>query len=56
MTNSQCANRFLARAEFRRDWFDERFFPGRLGPPTCAAVNTPLLGGVWWFGNKQGAW
>jgi hypothetical protein len=48
---------FLARAEFRRDWSDKRFFPGRLGPTDLRhGQNTALLGGVWWFGNKPGTW
>jgi hypothetical protein len=51
------ADGFLARAEFRRDWSDERFFPGRLGRTDPRhGQNTALLGGVWWFGNKPGAW
>jgi hypothetical protein len=51
------ADGFLTRAEFRRDWSDERFFPGRLGRTDLRhGQNTVLLGGVWWFGNKQGAW
>lgn len=51
------ADGFLARAEFRRDWSDERFFPGRLGPTDLRhGQNTALVGGVWWFGNRQGTW
>ena len=48
---------FLVRAEFRGDWSDELFFPGRLGGSDLRhGQNTALLGGVWWFGNKQGPW
>jgi len=51
------ADGFLVRVEFRRDWSDERFFPGRLGSTDLRhAQNTALIGGVWWFGNKQGTW
>jgi hypothetical protein len=51
------ADGFLVRAEFRRDWSDERFFPGPLGRSDLRSdQNTALLGGVWWFGNKQGVW
>jgi hypothetical protein len=48
---------FLLRTEFRRDWSNEPFFPGRLGADDLRDhQNTLLIGGVWWFGNKQGAW
>jgi putative OmpL-like beta-barrel porin-2 len=51
------AEGFLARAEFRRDWSNQRFFPGRLGARDPRDhQNTLLIGGVWWFGNKQGGW
>ena len=50
------ADGFLMRAEFRRDWSNERFFTGpRPGEPR-QGQNTALVGMVWWFGNKQGAW
>jgi hypothetical protein len=50
------AEGFLVRAEFRRDWSNERFFPGRLGDADLREVrNTALVGGVWWFG-KAGVW
>jgi hypothetical protein len=42
---------------FRRDWSSALFLPGRLGSAEPRAhQNTALIGGVWWFGNKQGAW
>ena len=45
------------RGEFRRDWSNERFFTGADGLTTCAThQNTALVGLVWWFGNKPGAW
>ena len=50
------ADGFLMRAEFRRDWSNERFFTGpRPGEPR-KGQNTALVGLVWWFGNKEGAW
>jgi hypothetical protein len=51
------ADGFLVRGEFRRDWSNEPFFPGRLGATDSRRhQHTALIGGVWWFGNKQGAW
>jgi hypothetical protein len=48
---------FLIRTEFRRDWSNESFFTGPLGATDLRDhQNTLLVGGVWWFGNKQGAW
>ena len=45
------------RGEFRRDWSTEAFFTGHLGPTDLRGhQNTALIGGVWWFGNEQGAW
>ncbi|MGD9903054.1 MAG: outer membrane beta-barrel protein [Vicinamibacterales bacterium] len=50
------ADGFLVRAEFRRDWSNEAFFTGpRPGEPRDHQ-NTALVGLVWWFGNKSGAW
>lgn len=50
------ADGFLMRAEFRRDWSNERLFTGpRPGEPR-KGQNTALVGLVWWFGNKTGAW
>ena len=47
---------FLARAEYRRDWSNQRFFlsdtPGALKP----AQTTATLGLVYWWGTKQGSW
>jgi hypothetical protein len=50
------ADGFLARGEFRRDWSNERFFTGRTPDDLQTGQNTFLVGLVWWFGNKQGAW
>lgn len=50
------ADGFLVRAEFRRDWSNQRFFTGPEPGDPGQAQNTALLGLVWWFGNKSGAW
>lgn len=50
------ADGFLVRGEFRRDWSNERFFTGRRPDDLREHQNTALVGLVWWFGNKQGAW
>jgi hypothetical protein len=50
------AEGFLARAEFRRDWSNELFFTGPTPDDPRKHQNTFLIGLVWWFGNKSGAW
>ena len=50
------ADGFLMRAEFRRDWSNQRFFTGPEPGDPRKAQNTALVGLVWWFGNKSGAW
>lgn len=50
------ADGFLLRGEFRRDWSNERFFTSERPGDLRAHQNTALVGLVWWFGNKQGAW
>jgi hypothetical protein len=50
------ADGFLVRGEFRRDWSNERFFTGPEPGDPRDHQNTLLVGLVWWFGNKQGAW
>ena len=50
------ADGFLVRGEFRRDWSNERFFTGPRPGDLRTDQNTALVGLVWWFGNKQGAW
>ena len=52
----KCAEGFLARAEFRRDWSNELFFTGPTPGDPRKDQNTFLVGLVWWFGNKPGAW
>jgi hypothetical protein len=51
------ADGFIVRAEFRRDWSNELFFPGRLGAADPRGhQNTALIGGIWVIGNKTGTW
>jgi hypothetical protein len=50
------ADGFLLRGEFRRDWSSERFFTAATPGMRRPHQNTALIGGVWWFGNKPGAW
>jgi hypothetical protein len=44
----------LVRGEYRRDWSSRGLFPSSSG--ARRSQPTVLLGGVWWFGNKDGAW
>ena len=50
------ADGFLVRGEFRRDWSNESFFTGAEPDDLRRDQNTALIGLVWWFGNKTGAW
>lgn len=50
------ADGFLMRGELRRDWSNEQFFTGSRPGELRAHQNTALIGLVWWFGNKTGAW
>jgi hypothetical protein len=50
------ADGFLARGEFRRDWSNRSFFTGSEPDDLREHQNTFLVGLVWWFGNKRGAW
>jgi hypothetical protein len=50
------ADGFLLRGEFRRDWSNERFFTGPEPGDPREGQTTFLVGLVWWFGNKAGAW
>jgi hypothetical protein len=50
------ADGFLLRGEFRRDWSNEPFFTGAEPDDLRRHQNTALVGLVWWFGNKTGAW
>ena len=50
------ADGFLVRGEYRRDWSNEFFFTGSEDDELHEHQNTFLVGLVWWFGNKRGAW
>jgi hypothetical protein len=51
------ADGFILRGEFRRDWSNESFFPGRLGADDLRGhQNTALIGAIWVIGNKTGTW
>jgi hypothetical protein len=50
------ADGFLVRGEFRRDWSNEAFFTTAQPEERRDHQNTFLVGLVWWFGNKSGAW
>jgi hypothetical protein len=50
------ADGFVVRGEFRRDWSNEDFFPAPTADTPRSHQNTLLVGLIWWFGNKQGAW
>jgi len=50
------ADGFLVRGEFRRDWSNQPFFTGPEPDGLREHQNTFLVGLVWWFGNKSGAW
>ena len=47
---------FLLRGEFRRDRSNQPFFTTDRPGDLRDHQNTALVGLVWWFGNKQGAW
>jgi hypothetical protein len=50
------ADGFLVRGEFRRDWSNRPFFTGAEPDDLRRDQHTALVGMVWWFGNKTGAW
>ena len=50
------ADGFLVRGEYRRDWSNRSFFTGAEPDDLRRDQNTALIGLVWWFGNKTGAW
>lgn len=50
------ADGFIARGEFRRDWSNQPFFTASMPGAISGHQNTALVGLVWWFGNKTGAW
>lgn len=47
---------FQMRWEYRRDWSNAAFFPTADPERLKREQNTALLGLIWWFGEKQGAW
>jgi hypothetical protein len=50
------ASGFQMRWEYRRDWSDVPYFPTADPARRKREQNTGLLGLIWWFGGKQGAW
>lgn len=50
------ADGFLIRGEYRRDWSDVPFFTGPNPGDLRDHQDTALVGLIWWFGNKPGAW
>jgi len=44
------------RAELRRDWSDRDVFTGPAPGDLRDTQDTALVGFVWWFGDKKGAW
>ncbi len=47
---------FLARAEYRRDFSNQRFFLTDTAGALVHAQTTATLGLVYWWGTKQGSW
>ena len=47
---------FLARAEYRRDFSNQRFFLTDTTGVLARAQTTATLGLVYWWGMKQGSW
>jgi hypothetical protein len=56
VANHQFAPGFLARAEYRRDFSNQRFFLTDTAGVLVHAQTTAELGLVYWWGMKQGAW
>lgn len=47
---------FIARAEYRRDWSNQRYFPSDAAGSLLYAQTTVTLGLMYWWGTKQGSW
>ena len=47
---------FLARAEYRRDWSNQRFFLTDTAGALVTGQTTATLGLVFWWGTKAGSW
>jgi hypothetical protein len=52
----RAAEGFLVRVEARRDWSNQPGFTGPAPGDRRRVQPTVLVGGVWWFGTKKGAW
>ena len=50
------AGGFTAKAEYRRDWSNQRFFLSDTPGSLLHAQTTATLGLVYWWGMKQGSW
>ncbi|MCC6585951.1 MAG: porin [Bryobacterales bacterium] len=50
------ADGFQMRWEVRRDWSNVRWFPSADISRGKHEQTTALIGLIWWFGGKQGAW
>lgn len=47
---------FISRAEYRRDWSNQRFFLSDTAGALLHAQTTATLGLMYWWGTKQGSW
>lgn len=47
---------FIGRAEYRRDWSNQRFFLSDTAGSLLRAQTTATLGVMYWWGTKQGSW
>ena len=56
VADHQLAPGFLARAEYRRDFSNQRFFLTDRSGVLVHAQTTATLGLVYWWGMKQGSW
>lgn len=54
--NHTFASGFIAKAEYRRDWSNQRFFLSDTQGALLHAQTTATLGLVYWWGMKQGSW
>ncbi len=47
---------FIARAEYRRDWSNQRFFLSDTDGALEHSQTTATVGLIYWWGTKQGSW
>ncbi len=47
---------FITRAEYRRDWSNQKFFLSDTAGVLEPAQTTAMLGLIYWWGTKQGSW